>query len=113
LSTALAAKKLMNALLAPRRRPGSRELRAQHDGVEHFVAAQQPCVGGQRTEWLGVQSGIVVGALYRNLNDPRVPVVHPANLPDATIGVPLWIQPKYTSASAPIPIASRASTCTI
>jgi hypothetical protein len=98
LSTALAAKKLMNDLLAPRRRPGSRELRAQHDGVEHFVAAQQPCVGGQRTEWLGVQSGIVVGALYRNLNDPRVPVVHPANLPDATIGVPLWIQQKYTSA---------------
>jgi hypothetical protein len=46
----------------------------------------------------GVQSGIVVGALYRNLNDPRVPVVHPANLPDATIGVPLWIQQKYTSA---------------
>jgi hypothetical protein len=47
-----------------------------------------------------------VGALYRNLNDPRVPVIHPANLPDATIGVPLWIQQKYTSASAPIPIAT-------
>jgi hypothetical protein len=47
-----------------------------------------------------------VGALYRNVNDPRVPVTHPANVPDATIGVPIWIQTKYTSASSPIPIAS-------
>src|SRR5581483_779537 len=46
-----------------------------------------------------------VDSTYRNLNDPRVPVTHP-NIPNATTGVPIWIQGKYTSAASPIPIAS-------
>jgi hypothetical protein len=46
-----------------------------------------------------------VGPDFRNLNDPRVPVVHP-NVPNSTTGVPIWVQLKYTSASSPIPIAS-------
>lgn len=46
-----------------------------------------------------------VGSYYRNMNDPRVPVVHP-NVPNSTTGVPIWIQQKYTSAASPIPIAS-------
>jgi len=48
-----------------------------------------------------------VGPDYRNLNDPRVPVIHP-NVPNSTTGVPIWVQLKYTSASSPIPIASYA-----
>lgn len=46
-----------------------------------------------------------VGPLYRNLNDPRVPVTHP-NVPNSTTGVPIWVQGKYTSAASPIPIAT-------
>jgi hypothetical protein len=42
---------------------------------------------------------------YRSLNDPRVPVIHP-NVPNSTTGVPIYVQTKYTSASAPTPIAS-------
>lgn len=42
---------------------------------------------------------------YRTLNDPRVPVVHP-NVPNSTTGVVIYVQTKYTSASAPTPIAS-------
>jgi hypothetical protein len=47
-----------------------------------------------------------VEAPYRTMNDPRVPVFHPANVPNSTTGVPIWIQTKYTSAASPIPIAS-------
>ena len=47
-----------------------------------------------------------VGPAFRNLNDPRVPVVHPNNVPNSTTGVPIWVQQKYTSATASIPIAS-------
>jgi hypothetical protein len=46
-----------------------------------------------------------VGPDFRNLNDSRVPVVHP-NVPNSTTGVPIWVELKYTSASSPIPIAS-------
>lgn len=46
-----------------------------------------------------------VSASFRSLNDPRVPVTHP-NVPNATTGVPIWIQGKYTSSASPIPIAS-------
>lgn len=45
-----------------------------------------------------------VGARYRGLNDPRVPT---QDLKKNNVnGVPLWIQLKYATANAPIPIAS-------
>lgn len=46
-----------------------------------------------------------VGARYRTLNDPRVPV---ANLNRVSSGtnVPFWQQRKYTSVAAPIPLTS-------
>lgn len=47
-----------------------------------------------------------VGDSDRTLNDPRVPVIHPANVPNSTTGVPIWIQTKYPTAASPIPIAS-------
>ncbi len=43
---------------------------------------------------------------YRTLNDPRVPVIHPAGVPNSTTGVPIYVQTKYTSAAANTPIAS-------
>ena len=46
-----------------------------------------------------------VGASYRTLNDPRVPVIHP-NVPNSTTGVPIWVQTKYPTGATPIPIAS-------
>lgn len=46
-----------------------------------------------------------VESYYRNLNDPRVPVVK-APVPNSVTGVPIWVQEKYTSSSSPIPIAS-------
>jgi hypothetical protein len=51
---------------------------------------------------LGVSSS--VGARYRTLNDPRVPVQN-LNRPNA-LGVPAWAQLKYTSVSANIPMAT-------
>lgn len=51
---------------------------------------------------LGVASS--VGARYRTLNDPRVPVQN-LNRPNA-LGVPAWAQLKYTSTAAPIPMAT-------
>ena len=51
---------------------------------------------------LGVNSS--VGARYRTLNDPRVPVQN-LNRPNA-LGVPAWAQLKYTSVTASIPIAT-------
>jgi hypothetical protein len=43
---------------------------------------------------------------YRTLNDPRVPVIHPAGVPNSTTGVVIYVQTKYTSAAASTPIAS-------
>jgi len=51
---------------------------------------------------LGVSSS--VGARYRTMNDPRVPVQN-LNRPNA-LGVPAWAQLKYTSVSANIPMAT-------
>lgn len=51
---------------------------------------------------LGVSSS--VGARYRTLNDPRVPVQN-LNRPNS-LGVQAWAQLKYTSAVAPIPLAT-------
>jgi hypothetical protein len=51
---------------------------------------------------LGVNSS--VGARYRTLNDPRVPVQN-LNRPNA-LGVPAWAQLKYTSVSSNIPMAT-------
>jgi hypothetical protein len=46
-----------------------------------------------------------VGATYRNLNDPRVPVEN-ANRVSSGTRVPIWIQRKYADATSPIRIAS-------
>jgi hypothetical protein len=51
---------------------------------------------------LGVSSS--VGARYRTMNDPRVPVQN-LNRPNA-LGVPAWAQLKYTSVSSNIPMAT-------
>jgi len=51
---------------------------------------------------LGVSSS--VGARYRTLNDPRVPVQN-LNRPNA-FGVQAWAQLKYTTAASPIPMAT-------
>jgi hypothetical protein len=48
---------------------------------------------------------ITVDPSYRNLNDPRVPAVD-ANRPASLASLRLWTQMKYTSLTAPIPIAS-------
>jgi starch-binding outer membrane protein, SusD/RagB family len=44
-----------------------------------------------------------VGAPYRSLNDPRVPVTNTGNT--SVTGVPLYEQGKYPAATTPIPIA--------
>lgn len=49
--------------------------------------------------------GSTIEAYYRSMNDPRVPVVK-ANAPNNQNGVVMYVQTKYGSASAPIPIAS-------
>ena len=51
---------------------------------------------------LGVSSS--VGARYRTLNDPRVPVQN-LNRPNA-LGVQAWAQLKYTTSASPIPLAT-------
>jgi hypothetical protein len=51
---------------------------------------------------LGVSSS--VGARYRTMNDPRVPVQN-LNRPNA-LGVPAWAQLKYTAVSSSIPMAT-------
>jgi len=51
---------------------------------------------------LGVASS--VGAYYRTLNDPRVPVQN-LNRPNA-LGVPAWAQLKYKTSADPIPMAT-------
>jgi hypothetical protein len=48
---------------------------------------------------------ITVDPSYRNLNDPRVPAVD-ANRSASLASLRLWTQMKYTSLTAPIPIAS-------
>jgi hypothetical protein len=48
---------------------------------------------------------ITVDPTYRNLNDPRVPAVD-ANRNASLASLRLWAQMKYTSLTAPIPIAS-------
>ncbi len=55
---------------------------------------------------LGVSSS--VGARYRTMNDPRVPVQN-LNRPNA-LGVPAWAQLKYTSVSSNIPMATGDET---
>lgn len=49
-------------------------------------------------------TGSSVGAYYRNLNDPRVPVQNTGT--QSVTKVPIWVQTKYEDASASIPIAS-------
>lgn len=46
-----------------------------------------------------------VGARYRTLNDPRVPVTN-LNRSSSGTNVPLWQQRKYTTATSPIPAAT-------
>jgi starch-binding outer membrane protein, SusD/RagB family len=48
---------------------------------------------------------ITVDPTYRNLNDPRVPAVD-ANRSASLASLRLWTQQKYTSLTAPIPMAS-------
>jgi starch-binding outer membrane protein, SusD/RagB family len=50
-------------------------------------------------------TGSSVGADYRTLNDPRVPVLNTGRTAAGT-KVPIWVQTKYPDASASIPIAS-------
>src|SRR5919202_5514261 len=52
-----------------------------------------------------INSGSTVGAPYRNLNDPRVPVQNSGKTAAGT-GVPIWVQTKYRSASDPLPLAT-------
>ena len=51
------------------------------------------------------QQAASVGAYYRTLNDPRVPVVDRARVSNGT-NVPQWSQLKYTSTSSSIPAAT-------
>ena len=53
-----------------------------------------------------LNAGSSVGPLYRNLNDPRVPVDNSGRTAAGT-GVAIWIQRKYTDPGTPIPLASR------
>lgn len=48
--------------------------------------------------------GSSIGAYYRTLNDPRVPVQNTGT--QSVTRVPIWVQTKYGDASAPIPIAT-------
>lgn len=48
-----------------------------------------------------------VGARYRTLNDPRVPVQNMNRLSSGT-NVPIWAQRKYTAVTSPIPVAQGA-----
>lgn len=48
--------------------------------------------------------GSSVGAYYRTMNDPRVPVVNTGK--SSVTKVPIWVQTKYASSSSPIPVAS-------
>lgn len=48
-----------------------------------------------------------VGARYRTMNDPRVPVQNLNRLSNGT-NVPLWAQRKYTAVTSPIPAATGA-----
>jgi starch-binding outer membrane protein, SusD/RagB family len=52
-----------------------------------------------------LNSGSSVGPLYRNLNDPRVPVDNSGRTAAGT-GVAIWIERKYTDPGSPIPLAS-------
>jgi hypothetical protein len=52
-----------------------------------------------------INSGSSVGPVYRNLNDPRVPVTNTGKTAGGT-GVPIWVQTKYRSASSPIRLAT-------
>lgn len=61
---------------------------------------------GTITKSTQVNQASSVDAPYRDLNDPRVPVDSTGLV--ATTGVPIWVQRKYNSASAPIRLASGA-----
>jgi hypothetical protein len=52
-----------------------------------------------------INSAASVGAPYRNLNDPRVPVQNTGQTAAGT-RVPIWAQTKYSSGAAPIPLAT-------
>jgi hypothetical protein len=71
--------------------------------------ATASAVSGRRNNRVFVESNALgvnssVGARYRTLNDPRVPVQN-LNRPNA-LGVPAWAQLKYTSVSSNIPMAT-------
>jgi len=71
--------------------------------------ASASSVSGRRNNRVFVESNALgvsssVGARYRTLNDPRVPVQN-LNRPNA-LGVPAWAQLKYTSVSSNIPMAT-------
>jgi starch-binding outer membrane protein, SusD/RagB family len=52
-----------------------------------------------------INSGSSVGPLYRNLNDPRVPVTNTGKTAGGT-GIPIWVETKYTTAASPIRLAT-------
>lgn len=54
---------------------------------------------------VNAQPNATVGARYRTLNDPRVPVTNLGTSSSGT-NVPRWRQNKYTSVSSPIPVAT-------
>ena len=60
---------------------------------------------GALTPTSAINSGSSVGPLYRNLNDPRVPVDNSGRTAAGT-RVPIWIERKYSDPGSPIPIAS-------
>jgi len=71
--------------------------------------ASASSVSGRRNNRVFVESNALgvsssVGARYRTMNDPRVPVQN-LNRPNA-LGVPAWAQLKYTSVSSNIPMAT-------
>lgn len=49
-------------------------------------------------------TGSSVESFYRNLDDPRVPVINTGT--QSVTKVPIWVQTKYTSGDSPVPIAS-------
>jgi hypothetical protein len=50
------------------------------------------------------QENVTVGSAFRTLNDPRVSVVNSNRT--SSLGVPIWHQSKYATATAAIPVAT-------
>ena len=58
-------------------------------------------------EFNGLGTSVTVAPSYRNLNDPRVAVTD-SGRPSADQNTQLWVQHKYVSRDAPIPLARSA-----